>query len=297
MIPPNVNAIIFNSVCSDSSVAALFLATLIPGIIWTLGYLVLFRFGYTKYYNPVGADADVADKINRTGSPVKAKKEKRDFVYGVIAAIGMPVIMMGGIYGGIFTSTEGGAIGCLYALVIGTFLFRKFTLKSAFGDFVNTGVSIGALMILFPMTYIFSRILTLQQVPSLLTNFILSISSNKYAVLIMIDLILFVAGFFVDCSVLQLVFVPLLYPLCKLIGVSATHLAVIVFVSIGVGTITPPMAMNLFITSRILKLPVKDVIQPIWPFVFFVGIPIMLLVTYCPFVSEWLPKLVLGVVT
>jgi C4-dicarboxylate transporter DctM subunit len=113
----------------------------------------------------------------------------------------------------------------------------------------------------------------------------------------MIDLILFVAGFFVDCSVLQLVFVPLLYPLCKLIGVSATHLAVIVFVSIGVGTITPPMAMNLFITSRILKLPVKDVIQPIWPFVFFVGIPIMLLVTYCPFVSEWLPKLVLGVVT
>jgi C4-dicarboxylate transporter DctM subunit len=202
---------------------------------------------------------------------------------------------MGGIYGGIFTSTEGGAIGCLYALIIGAFVFKKFTLKSAFRDFINTGVSIGALMILFPMNYIFSRILTLQQVPALLTNFILSISENKYVILLMIDIILFIAGFFVDCILLQLVLSAFCFR-CATHRRSATQLPSSCFVSIGVGTITPPMAMNLFITSRILKLPVKDVIQPVWPFVILVGIPMMLLVTYVPAVSEWLPRLILGTV-
>jgi C4-dicarboxylate transporter DctM subunit len=294
MIPPNVNAIIFNRVASSSSVAELFMATIIPGIIWAVAYIILIRFGYKKYYHPEQAAEPERKIIDAKQDPVLSKKTKRDFRIGVAAAIGMPVIVMGGIYGGIFTSTEAGAIGSLYALLIGWLLFRKFTLKSVFNDFTNTGMSIGSLMILFPMTYIFSRILVLEQVPSALTDFILSVSSNRYVILLMIDVILFIAGFFVDCSVLQLVFVPLLLPLCQSIGVSTTHLAVIMFVSIGVGTMTPPMAMNLFISARILKLPVKDVIEPIWPFVGFVGAPMLLLVTYVPALSEFLPKLILG---
>ena len=297
MIPPNVNAIIFNSVASDSSVAELFLATIIPGLIWAAAYLVIIRFGYAKYYHPEKAAHNVAaaaaaDQPPVEKTPEQLQKEKKSFWVNLIAAIGMPVIVMGGIYGGIFTSTEAGAIGCLYALVIGGALFRKFTLRSAFGEFKNTGMSIGTLMILFPMTYIFSRILVMEQVPSMLTNLILSVSSNKYVILLMIDIILFIAGFFVDCSVLQLVFVPLLLPLCKAIGVSATRLAVIMFVCIGVGTITPPMAMNIFLTAKILKLETKDVIAPIWPFVFFIGIPMILLVTYVPWLSEWLPSII-----
>jgi C4-dicarboxylate transporter DctM subunit len=263
MIPPNVNAIIFNRVASNSSVAELFMATIVPGLIWAVAYIVLIRFGYKKYYHPEKIVVTEKVVIDPKKDPVAARKKKRGFIVGVVAAIGMPLIVMGGIYGGIFTSTEAGAIGSLYALLIGWLLFRKFTLKSVFKDFTNTGMSIGSLMILFPMTYIFSRILVLEQVPSALTDMILNISSNKYVILLMIDVILFIAGFFVDCSVLQLVFVPLLLPLCQSIGVSTTHLAVIMFVSIGVGTMTPPMAMNLFISARILKLPVKDVIDPI----------------------------------
>ena len=289
MIPPNVNAIIFNSVASETSVAELFLATIIPGLIWAAVILLIIRFGYSKYFHPeVAEKANAAKKEELT--PEQAAKEKRSFWINLIAAIGMPVIIMGGIYGGIFTSTEAGAIGCLYALLIGMIVFRKFTPLTVFKEFCNTGMSIGTLMILFPMTYIFSRILVLEQVPSMLTNLILSISTNKFVILLMIDVILFIAGFFVDCSVLQLVFVPLLLPLCKAIGTSATQLAVIMFVCIGVGTTTPPMAMNIFLTARILKLDTKDVIKPIWPFVFIVGIPMILLVTYIPWLSEWLPS-------
>lgn len=294
MIPPNVNAIIFNSVASETSVADLFLATIIPGLIWAGAYLIMIRFGYAKYYHPERSDDYQAQQENADEAkmtPEEEKAHKRHFRINIIAAIGMPVIVMGGIYGGIFTSTEAGAIGCLYALIIGWLVFRKFTMKSVFNDFINTGMSIGTLMILFPMTYIFSRILVMEQIPSVLTQMILGISTNKYVILLLIDVILFIAGFFVDCSVLQLVFVPLLLPLCKAIGVSATQLAVIMFVCIGVGTITPPMAMNIFLTSRILKVPTKDVIKPIWPFVFFIGIPMILLVTYVPALSEWLPNL------
>lgn len=292
MIPPNVNAIIFNSVASESSVAELFLATVFPGIIWALAYIVLIRVGYQKYYHPGKTlSQEEMDLRNKIADENQRRLKKRQFITNIIAAIGMPVIVMGGIYGGIFTSTEAGAIGCLYALLIGAFIFKKFTVKSAFMDFVDTGMSIGSLMILFPMTSIFSRILVMENVPNLLTQAIMSVSTNRYVILLMIDVMLFIAGFFVDCSVLQLVFVPLLLPLCHAIGVSATQLAVIMFVAIGVGTITPPMALNIFITAKIIKVPAKDIISPIWPFVFFVGLPMMLLVTYVPALSTFLPGL------
>lgn len=324
MIPPNVNALIFNRV-SSASVAGLFLATIIPGVIWCLAFFLIIRLNYKKYYTPPTAAAfpvpesddntereiSASSKLTGTsfGKPMtlggasvgvavlEQPKRKTEFWKGVISAVMMPVIIMGGIYGGIFSATEAGAVGCLYALIVGIVIFKKFNIRGAFKHFITTGSSLGSLMILFPMTYIFSRILVMEQVPSLLTDFILGITSNKYIILLMIDIILFIAGFFVDCSVLQLVFVPLLIPICAAIGITQTHLAVIMFVCIGVGTITPPMAMNIFITARITELPTKDVIQPIWPFVTYIGFPMILLVTYVPAISEWLPKLVLGSIT
>ncbi|MCI9133112.1 MAG: TRAP transporter large permease [Lachnospiraceae bacterium] len=287
MIPPNVNALIFNRVASEASVAELFLSTIVPGIVWAGMYLVLILLFYQKYYTPVQEEGDVIYKKQ------DSRQERKTFITGVLAALGMPVIIMGGIYGGIFSATEAGAVGCLYALIIGMVVFKKFNLKGAFQCFVDSGINLGSMMILFPMTYIFSRILVLNNVPTLLTTWILSISDNRYIVLAMIALILFIAGFFVDCNVLQLVFVPLLLPLCHMIGVSATHLAVILFVCIGVGTITPPMAMNIFLTARICQVDIKEVIRPIWPFVFLVGVPMILIVTYVPAFSEFLPHLIM----
>jgi C4-dicarboxylate transporter DctM subunit len=150
-------------------------------------------------------------------------------------------------------------------------------------------------MILMPMTFIFSRILVLNGIPALITNLIIDVSGgNKVVILLMVDLILFIAGFFVDATVLQLVLVPLFLPLMAAINVTQTQLAVIMFVSIGVGTITPPMAMNIFIAARLTELDVKDVVPPIWAFVFLLGIPMLLLVTFVPEVSLWLPRLVMG---
>lgn len=297
MIPPNVNALIFNTV-SSASVSGLFLATILPGIIWTGAFLVMIRFTYRKYYDP--AQAAVAEQEEQAAiqSEIDANGGKKPAMWKkLIPAILMPVIIMGGIYGGIFSATEAGAVGCLYALIIGVFVFRKFTLKGAVGAFVEAGNSMGSVMIMFPMTYIFSRILVVNGIPDIISSWLMGISEHTWIILIVMDFILIIAGFFLDCSVLQLVFVPLLLPLVHSIGMSETQLAVIMFVAIGVGTITPPMAMNIFISARLSGVSTQSVIKPIWPYVFFIGLPMMLLVTFVPQLSTWLPTLVLGSVT
>ncbi|MDR3294392.1 MAG: TRAP transporter large permease [Clostridiales Family XIII bacterium] len=290
MIPPNINAIIFNKVASETSVSALFLATLIPGVLWAVAYMVMIRIGYAKHYvEPVFTPEQQA-VIDLE------KQSKKAFLAGAIAAIGMPFVVMGGIYGGIFSTSEAGAVGCLYALIVGVFVFRKFTMKTVFGCFVDAASSLGGLMILFPMTAVFTRILVLNQVPQLLSSSILSLSDNRIVILLLIDFVLFISGFFVGASVLLLVYVPLLVPLCHAISVSQTNLCVIMMVAIGIGTITPPMAMDLFVASRITGLPVQELYRPILPFVFIIGIPMLLLVTYIPALSEWLPRLVYNIV-
>ena len=310
MIPPNVNALIFNRV-STASVSGLFLATIIPGLIWCVGFFIIIRLQYQKYYHPPVAgvseadalrELEIVDTLGVEGAPADpanplVETKKKGMWHGLVPAIMMPVIIMGGIYGGVFSATEAGAVGCLYCMLIGVLWFKKFTFRQAIKHFNTSAKSVGTIMILMPMTFIFSRILVINGIPAMLTQIIMDVSGgNKIIILLMVDLILFIAGFFVDCNVLQLVFVPLLLPLMKTIGVAETHLAVIMFVAIGVGTITPPMAMNIFIAGRIIDIPTTDIIKPIWPFVFGLGVPMMLIVTFLPELSLWLPRLILGTV-
>ena len=132
----------------------------------------------------------------------------------------MPVIIMGGIYGGVFTPTEAGGVGCLYALIVGIFVFKKMTFKQAFKSFIDTGSSLGSILIMMPMTLMFSRILVVNDVPQMVTTLITSISTNRTVILLIIDFIIFAAGFFLDAGILLLLFTPLLLPTAVMIGLS-----------------------------------------------------------------------------
>ena len=297
MIPPNMNAIIYTTV-STASVAALFLATVIPGLMWAGLYLVINRLVYTKWYHPVVETGAPVYIVNEDGSrSIQKSKTTAQIVWAAVPAFLMPVIIMGGIYGGIFTPTEAGGIGCLYALIVGMFVYKKIRLRDAFKSFLGTGTALGSILIIFPMTLIFSRILVVNGVPELVTQFISSISTNRYVILLIIDIILFIAGFFLDAGILLLVFTPLLLPTAMMVGISQVQLGVIMFVAVGVGTITPPMAMNLFITGKICDVSVKDMMSPLWPLLLFGALPVLILVTFVPELSIWLPKLVMGAVT
>jgi len=286
MIPPNINAIIYAKV-SQASVAALFLATIIPALIWCAAYFVINRVVYTKWYTPVPeGQASTSSKLVKATTTSRALKN-------AIPAFIMPLIILGGIYGGIFTATEAGAVACLYGLIVGLFIYKVLKIKDIWKVFLDTGYTIGTLLMIFPMTMIFTRIMVTNNVPAMITNFIMGISDNKYIIILIINVILFIAGFFLDANVLLLVFVPLLLPTATAIGVSQIQLAVIIFVAIGIGSVTPPMSMCLFVAARLCKVSVNDIVRPLIPFILFGALPVMLLVSYVPFVSEWLPSLIM----
>ena len=300
MIPPNMNAILYSNV-SSASVSALFLATIVPGLIWAGLYLLINRLTYIHWYDPKKAghlDSETDTVIPATEEELKAQNKVQNWaavLKSAIPAFLMPVIIMGGIYGGIFTATEAGAIGCLYGVLVGVFYYRTLSGKTVFKCFVGTGSSLGSFLIMFPMTLIFSRIMVTNGVPDMITNLITGVSSNRYVILFILDIVLIIAGCFLDAGVLLLVLTPLLLPTTASIGLSQIQLGVIMFVAVGVGTITPPMAMNIFITGKSCNVSVRDMMKPLLPFLLFGAVPVLLLVTYIPELSLWLPNLIMGI--
>lgn len=297
MIPPNVNAIIFASV-SSASVGALFMATIVPGILWAGLYLVINRIVYKKYYHPENIECEGENMVDTestvsTDGAVKLQYPEMGsrFILELIAAVMMPVIVLGGIYGGIFTATEAGAITCLYGAVMGIVVYKKISVRQLMGIFTKGVKDVSALAIMFPMTLIFSRLMTLNHIPELVAQVMLSITNNRIGLILLIDILLFLIGFFLDGNVIILTLVPLLTPIASACGIDTIQLAVIVFVSIGIGSITPPMATCLMACSRVCEVPIHNLIKPIMPFLLFGAVPVLLMVSFVPAISTWLPGL------
>jgi C4-dicarboxylate transporter DctM subunit len=292
MIPPNMNAIVFTKV-SDASVGALFLATLLPGILWCVLYVIINRFTYKPYYD--------ASRIVRDEGEEEIPDEVKDtwlykirVIRAAIPAILMPVIILGGIYGGIFTATEAGGIGCVYAFLVGYFVYHGFRKPKDITDiFYTTGYNIGTILMIFPMTLIFSRLLVTHGVPEMVTNFMLGISDNKYVIMFVLDITLIVLGFFLDCNVLLLVITPLLLPTANALDISQIQLATMMFVAVGIGGMTPPMATPLYVAVKVLDADLIGTIKAMLPGFILGAVPMMFLVTYIPQFCEWLPSLLI----
>ncbi|MBQ8563508.1 MAG: TRAP transporter large permease, partial [Firmicutes bacterium] len=242
MIPPNMNAIIF-SVVSTASVSALFLASIVPGILWGLGYVVLNMFMYKKYYDPegIGKAAQIRNSKDGVYVPHEIKPLGKASYQAIPAAL-MPVIILGGIYGGICTPTEAGAVSALYALFAGVVMYKKLSMKEVIGSFYETGSQLGTMMIIFPFATLFTTVAVMNGLPNLVAQFIGSLAVPHWILLIVIDLIFIVAGCFFDAPILTLVIPPLLTPTMNMLGISGEQFGVIVFMAIGIGSCTPPMA-------------------------------------------------------
>ena len=289
LIPPNVNAVIFAMV-SEASVADLFLATVLPAIILLSLYLIINRFSYAKWYHPENISqqsAGAEDSATDFGAHMTLWVALRRSLLAFL----MPVIILGGIYSGVFTATEAGAVSCLYGLFIGVIIYKAIDRKSFFAVFKDSAYSIATLMMIFPFTFIFSRVMVTNGIPEIITEFINSFSSNPIVITLIIMVILIVAGCFLDANILLLVFTPLLLPTAASIGISTVQFAVIVFMAVGIGAATPPMAMVLFVSARLCGVEVKDTVKPLLPFLLFGALPTMLLVSFVPGLSCWLPGL------
>ena len=248
------------------------------------------RIVYKNWYHPdkavVKSEADIKiqEKMSYFGNVWNATRS-------ALPALVMPIVILGGIYGGVFNATEAGAIACLYAVIVGFFIYKRVTKKDMTRVFVSQGNALGTLLIILPFANVFTRLLVTNRVPEMVADTMMSISSSPIVQIFLMVVIFIIAGFFFDPGVLTFVLTPLFIPTANMIGMDLIQLGVILFAAIAIGNVTPPMAFYLFIACKASKVTVPEIIRPLAIFSVFGSLPVMLLISYWPSFSLWLPRL------
>lgn len=267
------------------SVLACFLSTAVPGIIlMTLLSLVSWIL--------VRKSDDVPEAEKVTMTQFISTMSKRT-TYAVPALI-MPIIILGGIYGGFMTPTESAAVAALYALPVSLFIYKGYSLGQLKKSLIETSITTGVVMIMVIFISILSRMFLMEGLPDILMNVLFSVSKDPKVVLLMINLIMVVIGMIMDDTCGTLLITPILLPIMNEIGVSPYHFAAILGVNLGMGNITPPCAPFIFMASRVCKVETVPMLKPIGILVLFAYIPTLILTTAFPQLALWLPSLILG---
>lgn len=278
IIPPSVPMIIAGSL-SGISVGRMFLAGAVPGLLLGLAmmitvYILAVRRGYPK-------EARVPF--------LQLLREARTAFWALL----MTVIILYGIIGGFFTPTEASIVASLYALVVGMYVYKGLTWKKLPAILSDTVLTSSALLLMVGLANLFGWILTSEQIPQMIASLILSISDNPLIVLLILNLILLFVGAFMETIAALIILFPALVGVATGVGVDPVHFAVIAVLNLMIGLTTPPVGVCLFVVAGIGKLPMLTVARAIVPFL-LCNLAVLMLVTYVPAISLWLPNLLMG---
>jgi tripartite ATP-independent transporter DctM subunit len=276
LIPPSHNAVIYSLAAGGTvSIAHLFLAGVLPGLLLGLTLMTMCLVIARRQNFPKG------DVI-----PLRqALKISFEAIWGLLTM----VIIMGGILSGVFTATESASVACLYAFVVTMLVYRDYKWRDLPKLMHRTVRTVAIVMILIGFASGFGYIMALMQLPAKVTEFFLTISDNRYVILIMINVMLLVLGTLMDMAPLILICTPILLPVMVKFGVDPVHFGMIMMVNLGIGLITPPVGSVLFVGCAVGKVTMEQVIRSIWPF--YIGMfAVLLLVTYVPAISLWIPS-------
>ncbi len=276
IIPPSIPMVIFG-VSTGASVTSLFMGGFLPGILIGLS-LIAYCYIHCKRRGLKGT----AD----TFTWAKASEAVWDAKWALIN----PVIILGGIYTGIFTPTEAAAVAAIYAFICGAFLHRELNFK-AFIKAISTSCSTTATtMVILGCATAFSKVITIEQIPAMVANALMTVSDSKIVILLLINLLLLIVGCFMDTTPAILILAPILMPVAASIGVDPIHFGLIMVCNLAIGFITPPLGINLFVASRIADSPMEVILKGILPFI-AVMLGCLALITYIPNIVMWLPSL------
>ncbi len=289
LIPPSVPALLY-CLIAQQSVSAMFLATIIPGMLIAGGYAVLNYIVCPRFFNP----ALIQESPSVPTTFGESLKELGKATWVAIPALGCPALIMVGIYGGICTPNEAGAVAAVYCMVIGYFVYRELTPEGTRRALHSSILSIGVVIVLIATGTVFGRYLIKIGVAQMVANFAMNLFHTKAMILMSMNIVLLVLGMFIDGTPILVLAVPLFLPLMQQLDVNLVHLGSIVILNIGLGVITPPFAMSLFVGTRLSGCTYMELVKIVLVFFVFVGIPVLLLTTYVPALSCWLPELVLG---
>jgi C4-dicarboxylate transporter DctM subunit len=203
----------------------------------------------------------------------------------------MPVIILGGIYSGVFTPTEAAAVSVVYAIIIEAFVYKNLTFKKLVDLTVKSAISTTTIFILLAMGGVLSFFVTLAQVPTHISDFLAAIDAGPIVFLMIVNICFLIAGMFIDPNSALLILVPPLFPAAMALGIDPIHFGMVVTLNIGMGMITPPFGLDIFVASSILNKPVMSIIKGVWPFV-VANIVVLLIITYVPSISLFIPNLI-----
>lgn len=288
LIPPSVPALIYCLV-AQQSVAAVFLSTVIPAILLALGYSVLNYFIALKYIEEV-TDSDEHEMQNFT----ERFKHFKNVTWKALPALGCPLLILVGIYGGICTPNEAGAIAVIYSIVVGVFVYKHLTKERFKSALLDTTVSIGMIALLIASGSIISRYLVRAGAAQSIADNMLGMFESPEMILLSLNIFLLLLGMFIEAIPILILTVPLVLPLMVELDVNLVHLGAIFILNIGLGVITPPFAMSLFVGTRLSGTTYQSVAPIMMKYLFYVGIPVLMLTTYIPSLSTWLPTVMLG---
>lgn len=277
LTPPSHNSVIYSLATGGTvSIAALFIAGILPGLLLSFTLMVMcVGFAHKRGY-PKGERVPFR----------QALKIFVDTLWGLMTV----VIIMGGILSGIFTATESAAIACLWAFFVTMFIYRDYKWSELPKLMYRTVKTVTIVMILIGFAAAFGAIMTYMQLPMRITEAFTSISDNKYVILMCINIMLLLIGTLMDMAPLILILTPVLLPVTTALGIDPVHFGMIMLVNLGIGLITPPVGSVLFVASAVSKQKIEQVVKAMLPF-YAVLFLVLMLVTYIPAISLFLPKL------
>lgn len=276
LIPPSNVMITFSLVSGGASVAALFMAGYIPGILWGLACMAVVYFMAKK-------------RGYRSTAKYTAAEAFKIFLQALPCLL-LIIIVIGGIIAGVFTATEGSVVAVVYSLVLSLVFYKSIKLKDLPKIFIESAEMTGIIIFLIGVSGIMSWVMAFTNIPEAVSAGMLAISSSKIVILLLINIILLVVGTFMDMTPAVLIFTPIFLPICEALGMNMIHFGIMMIFNLCIGTITPPVGTTLFVGVKVGGVKIETVIRQL--LVYFAAIFIvLLLVTYIPQLSLWLPSL------
>jgi len=275
IIPPSISMVLF-ALVSDASIGYLFLAGVIPGILMALAMSIVNWRMAIKHNFPVEA-------------PVPLRELPR-ITWESLPALMMPVVLLGGIYGGVMTPTEAAAVAATYALIVSWLLYRSVTLRATYASLISSARNTASVGILIAGALVFNYVVTIENIPVDIKLWLDGFHLNMWQFLLMVNLLLLVLGCLLDASTVLLVIVPILIPTAQALGIDMVHFGLVVVVNLMIGLITPPYGLLLFIVANITKAPFSAIVKDTLPFIYALIAALAIMTAFPDFVL-WLPRL------
>ena len=276
IIPPSIPLLVYGTM-ANVSVGKLFIGGILPGILMGIG-LIIYSYFIGKKRKYIGKE--------------KRSSLKEILKNGMSASLSllMPFIIIGGIMSGIFTPTESAAIAVVYSIITGMFIYKELKLKDIWFVMIDSAKATGQVLVVVAFASLFTWVITVNNIPQTVSTFLNNAVNSKFSLLLIINIILLIAGTFIDTTSAVVIFTPLFLPLIKLFGVDLIHFGLIMAVNLTIGMCTPPLGVCLFVSGSIAKISLKEQFKELFPMI-IVLIIILLLVTYIPAFSLLLPNI------